>query len=152
MSTYRHDYETAWFHIDYGPSSLFERVRFKMLGVHSLFFGKHFNRRSVERRIPADVLEKLTHFDASQWVLRMAEVRTDRGKFVNSTWEFTCDGESYWVSIGVGNYIKTVYRSRPDSGLGKCITGGELYDFVDRINRELMAAEDVVVTGLTGCV
>jgi len=141
MSAYRRDYGTAWFHVDFGPPSLFERVRFKMACVHTLFFGKHFNRRAAERDVSSAVLDELTHFDSSRWVLRMAEVRTDRGKFVNSTWEIICDGEAYWVSIGVGNYIKTVYRCGPTSGLGKCVRYGELYEFVEKVNRELMDAE-----------
>ena len=77
--------------------------------------------------------------DASTWMRKTAEVRTDRGKFVNSAWERVIDGHHYWGTIG--NYVKTIV-DRTTSGMDKCVRSGELYDFVERVNAELMDAED----------
>ncbi len=130
--------ETIRFHVDFGPSSLFERVRYKMKDVHKLYMdGKHFNKRVSERDIPADVIIKLQDFDCCEWVLKTAEVRKDRGKFINSTWEVLCNGNPYWVTIGVGNYITTIVL-RDSSGMNKCIRNGEYYDYVESVNRKLM--------------
>lgn len=138
---YRENYEKVRFHIEFGPESLFERVRFKMKDVHKLYLdGSHFRKRMDERNIPSSVMELLQQFDASIWTLKTAEVRKDRGKFVNSTWEIVLQGERYWVTIGMGNYIKTIVR-REASGMDKCVRKGEYYDFVERVNRELIDAE-----------
>ena len=130
--------ETVRFHIDFGPPSLFERVRFKMKDVHKLYLdGTHFNKRLSERDSPEDVIEKLKAFDCCEWTLKTAEVRKDRGKFVNSTWEVLCNGNPYWVTISVGNFITTIVL-RNSSGMDKCIRNGEYYDFVESVNRKLM--------------
>lgn len=133
--------ELVRFHVDYGPTSLFERVRFKMRDVHSLKMdGAHFNSRMSERNIPPEIIDCLTSFDINEWSLKTAEVRKDRGKFYNSTWERVIDGKRYWVTIGIGDFITTIV-CKDSSGVDKCIRNGELYDFVEKINRELMAAE-----------
>ncbi len=136
---YRENYPKARFHIQFGPASLFERVRFKMKDVHKLYLdGTHYKKRLSERDIPPVIMEALLEFDVSSWKLQTAEVRTDRGKFVNSTWEKVVDGHHYWVTIGMGNYVKTIV-DRTTSGLDKCIRSGELYDFVESVNSQLMA-------------
>ena len=130
--------ENVRFHVDFGPSSLFERVVFKMKDVHKLYMdGAHFNKRLSERNIPEYVIEKLKSFDCNEWTLKTAEVRKDRGKFVNSTWEVICCGNPYWVTIGVGNYITTIVL-RDSSGMNKCLRNGDYYDFVEAVNRKLM--------------
>lgn len=144
---YRENYPKARFHIQFGPSSLFERVRFKMKDAHKLYLqGTHYKKRLSERDIPTDILEALLDFDANTWTLQTAEVRTDRGKFVNSTWEKTIDGHNYWGTIGIGYYVKTIV-DKTTSGIAKCIRSGELYDFVERINAQLIAEERGVVGG-----
>ena len=143
---YRETYPKARFHVEFGPPSLFERVHFKMKDAHKLYLaGTHYQRRLSERDIPLGILEALLDFDASTWTLKTAEVRTDRGKFVNSTWERVIDGHHYWVTIGIGNYVKTIV-DRATSGMDKCIRSGELYDFVEKVNADLMAAEEVACT------
>ena len=138
---YKANYETARFHVEFGPESLFVRVRFKMGNVHKLYLdGKHFKQRLDDRAIPDDIVHALCDFDINSWVLRTAEVRTDRGKFVNSTWERALYGHRYQVTIGMGNYVKTIV-DRTSSGVDKCIHGGELYDLVSRVNDELMREE-----------
>lgn len=138
---YSETYPKARFHIQFGPPSLFERVRFKMQDAHKLYLnGTHYKKRLSERNIPPEILEALLDFDANTWALQTAEVRTDRGKFVNSTWEKVIDGHRYWVTIGIGNYVKTIVE-RTTSGMDKCIRSGELYNFVEGVNAQLMADE-----------
>lgn len=138
---YQENYPKARFHIHFGPPSLFERVRFKMRDVHKLYLdGTHFKKRVSERNIPPEILEALLQFDAATWTLQTAEVRTDRGKFVNSTWERIIEGRHYRVTIGMGNYVKTIVN-RTTSGMDKCQRSGSLYDFVESVNAELMASE-----------
>lgn len=138
---YKVDYKTARFHIEFGPKSLFDRVLFKMKDEHKLYLeGTHFKQRLGERDIPEDIIQALCDFDAKTWTLCTAEVRADRGKFVNSTWERILNGHRYQVTIGMGNYIKTIV-DRTTSGVEKCIRAGELYDMVAEVNAELMKAE-----------
>ena len=142
---YRENYPKARFHIQFGSPALFERVRFKMQDAHKLFLdGTHYKKRLSERDISPVILEALLDFDVNTWILQTAEVRTDRGKFVKSTWEKVIDGHHYWVTIGIGNYVKTI-ADRTTSGMDKCIRFGELYDFVEHINTELMAAEELPI-------
>ena len=126
------------FHVDFGPSALFERVRFKMKDVHRLYIdGNHYVKRKKERNIPEDVIEKIRCFDSNEWILKTAEVRPDKGKFLNSTWEVVYNGKAYWVTIGIGNYIITIVQ-RNSNGQELCIRGGDYYDFVEAVNRKLM--------------
>lgn len=139
---YKENYSKARFHIQFGPASLFERVRFKMKDAHRLYLdGTHYQKRLSERNIPPEILRALCSFDAETWELKTAEVRTDRGKFVNSTWEKVIDGHRYQVTIGMGNYVKTIV-DRTSSGMDKCIRSGELFDFVEHVNAELMREEE----------
>lgn len=138
---YYEKFQRGRFHIEFGPPSLFERVFFKMKDVQKLYMdGVHFKTRAAEREIPPEILEKLTYFDSSKWVLKTAEVRMDRGKFVNSTWETECNGKKYWVTISVGSFIKTIVQKKT-SGVDKCIRKGVYFDFVEKVNRELMDDE-----------
>lgn len=139
---YKEAYQKARFHILFGPQSLFDRVRFKMSGVQKLYLeGSHYRKRVSERSIPQEILNELLIFDSKTWDLQTAEVRIDRGRFVNSTWEKVVDGHRYQVTIGMGNYVKTIVE-KTTSGMDKCVRSGELYDFVERVNTELMDAED----------
>jgi hypothetical protein len=138
---FKANYQTARFHKDFGPSSLFMRVNFKMKGTQKLYLdGKHFVQRKEERAIPDDILNALCDFDISSWELINAEVRIDRGKFVNSTWEKILNGRRYQVTIGMGNYVTTIV-DRTSSGVEKCFREGEFYDYVEQVNKELMEAE-----------
>lgn len=131
------------FHIEFGPESLFERVMFKMKDVHTLHMdGPHFKERMEQRNIPDEIYEKLINFNIDEWTLKTVEVRKDRGKFYNSTWEYIYDNKKYWVSIGLGDLVETIVV-KESSGVDKCIRSGELFDFVERVNRELMEAEEV---------
>ena len=129
------------FSVEFGPASLFERVYFKMRDVHSLkAHGQHYMERIRQRHIPDEVLQAVTDFKTKDWRLVTAEVRKDRGKFYNSTWEYQFDGKRYWLTIGLGNVIETIVE-KDSSGIEKCIQSGEIYDFVDDVNQKLMLAE-----------
>ena len=135
---YKQDYKRVRFHIEFGPASLFERVQYKMKDVTKLYMdGTHFRKRLSERDIPDAVISKLQQFDSSVWTLKTASVREDRGKFVDSTWEVEIDGVRYWVTIGMGNYIRTIVV-KETSGIEKCIREGTYFDFVDQVNKDLM--------------
>lgn len=108
MPLYKQNYNRDRFHVEFGPPSLFERVRFKMKDVTTLYMdGVHFQTRASERNIPDEVMSRLLQFDINEWRVVTASVRDDRGKFVDSTWEIVIDGVRYWVTIGMGTFIKT---------------------------------------------
>jgi hypothetical protein len=141
MGNYKEDYKRVRFHIEFGPTSLFERVKYKMRDVRKLYLnGTHFEERMTNRNIPENVVRKLEYFDINEWELVTASVRSDRGKFVDSTWEVCVDDLRYWVTIGMGNYVRTIVV-KDSSGVEKCVRGGDFYEFVERVNRELMDAE-----------
>lgn len=131
----------ARFHKDFGPASLFERVLFKMQNVHMVKrTSEHFKVRFESRHIPDIVLKKIDSFNVNEWNLVTCEVRCDSGKFVNSTWEYICENDRYWLTIGFGNVAETIVKKQ---GLGKTniITSGILFDFVDKVNSLLMENE-----------
>lgn len=109
MPFYKQSYKRIRFHVEFGPPSLFERVRFKMKDVTTLYMdGVHFQTRASERNIPDDIMARLLQFDINEWRVVTASVREDRGKFIDSTWEIVIDGVRYWVTIGMGTFIKTI--------------------------------------------
>lgn len=77
-------------------------------------------------------LEALQHFDQDRWRLMTAEVRADKGRFVNTAWSVDVDDQEWWVIIGFNSTMKTVIRAaRRKLALGPGIVrSGELYDFV----------------------
>ncbi|MET8766532.1 hypothetical protein [Streptomyces sp. NPDC004658] len=85
-------------------------------------------------------LETLTRFDPASWELVSAEVRTDTGKWVKSTWRVRADERDWWVVIGLGNALVTVIDVDPNRrGMGAgIVTAGPLYARVDAVNAELM--------------
>lgn len=138
MAFYKQNYKRVRFHVEFGPSSLFERVRYKMRDVTTLYMdGVHFPTRASERNIPYEVMSRLLQFDINKWKVVTASVREDRGKFVDSTWEIVIYGVRYWVTIGMGTFIKTIVI-KETSGVESCIRSGEYYDFVEKVNRKLM--------------
>ena len=74
--------------------------------------GDHYRQRKIERNIPAYVLDKITNFNAAEWRPVMCEVRTDKGKFINSTWELNFDGRAYRITIGFNNLVMTVVTKK----------------------------------------
>lgn len=131
-------FPVARFHTLTGPPELFERVRFKMRDVRLLkTHARHVQDRSYERGAP---LEQLQNFDPDRWRLMTAEVRTDKGKFVNTAWSTEVDGQEWWIVIGFNATMKTVIRAAQGKrALGAdVVRSGELYDFVATVNRQLM--------------
>jgi hypothetical protein len=99
----------------------------------------HFKLRAGERTAPD---EELKDFDPEVWKLVSAEVRTDTGKFVNSAWDLNVGGRRWRVVIGLHDTVETTFTVKNTRGAGGVIVrGGALYDFVDRVNRELMRGE-----------
>lgn len=138
--------ELVRFNAEFGPQSLFDRVKYKMQDVHELYMGgAHYNEQTSARDIPEDVIAHIRDFKTEEWKLVTAEVRADRGKFYNSTWEYAYNNERYWMTIGIGNYVVTIVR-KDSSGVDKCIREGEFYDYVEKVNRKLMEAESETVT------
>lgn len=138
MAVYKQNYKRVRFHVEFGPPSLFERVRFKMKDVTTLYMdGTHFQARASERNIPDCIMARLLRFDIDEWRVVTASVREDRGKFVDSTWEIVIDGVRYWVTIGMGTFIKTIVI-KETSGVENCIRSGDYFDFVEEVNRKLM--------------
>ncbi|MFI5569409.1 hypothetical protein ACIA6T_19085 [Streptomyces sp. NPDC051740] len=93
--------------------------------------------RLEQRGAPLDML---TRFEPESWELVSAEVRTDTGKWVKSTWRVWADERSWWVVVGLGNALVTVIDVDPRRrGMGEgIVTGGPLYARVDAVNAELM--------------
>ena len=108
--------------------------------------GVHFQTRASERNIPDDVMSRLLQFDINEWKVVTASVREDRGKFVDSTWEIVIDGVRYWVTIGMGTFIKTIVI-KETSGVENCIRSGKYYDFVEKVNRKLID-EDLEINAI----
>lgn len=129
----------ARFHVDSGPPSLFERVRFvfrhpRTLRLHAV----HFQQRATEREVPVALLEG---FDSTHWDLRTVEVRTDTGKFVKTGWRGRLNGETWWLVLGYNDTVQTAYPSKKSGDGPDIVRSGELHAFVERVNRELMDAE-----------
>ena len=138
---YKENYKRVRFHIEFGPASLFERVLFKMKDVHKLYLdGVHFKSRTAERKIPDSIKQRLVQFNINEWKLVTASVRADKGKFVDSTWELILNDIRYWVTIGIGQYVRTIVI-KDSSGIENCVRFGEFYDFVDAVNCQLMNEE-----------
>jgi hypothetical protein len=80
-------------------------------------------------------------FDADEWDLRTAEVNARTGKFVSSSWSRSIDGQWWWIVIGLNDTLLTIIDTNK-FGLGPCVVQrGELYNFVEKTNSALMAAE-----------
>lgn len=128
-----HQFETERFHVETGPDSLFERVRSVMDEPRELRIDPdHVKQRSAERDAP---IEELKQFDPDQWELKTAEVRTDKGMFVNTAWACKADGRDWWVIIGFEDTVMTVIET-DKNGLGpKIVTEGDLYNRVKQVNK-----------------
>jgi hypothetical protein len=103
----------------------------------------HFKLRAGERATPA---VELKDFDPRIWKLVSAEVRTDTGKFVNSAWDVNVSGRRWrvvigLVVIGLHDAVETAFTVNDARGPREVVRGGMLYDFVERVNRELMQGE-----------
>jgi hypothetical protein len=130
----------ARFHVETGPKSLFDRVKFKLQGRRELrVHAGHFQQRAYDRDAPLDLIKS---FDAGEWELMTVEVRADTGRFVNSAWRRIIGGAPWWIVIGLHDTLETVIHAGRKKGLGESIVrGGELYQFVERVNRDLMSGE-----------
>jgi hypothetical protein len=133
-------FQTSRFHVDFGPKSLFQRVRTKMSGVRQLrVHAEHFRRRATERLAP---IQQLRHFDSNESELVIAEVRDDTCKFVSSTWRRRIGDKTWWIVIGLHNTLETAY-SGEKSGVGSgIVTEGELFGRVASVNADLIRRDE----------
>lgn len=131
-------FQASRFHVESCPDSLFARVR-HILSEPVLLKaqGAHVTVRLGQRGAPLDTV---TRFDPGTWQLVSAEARTDTGKWVKSTWRVRADGRSWWVVVGLGNALVTVFDVDPRRrGRGDgIVTGGHVYAHVDVVNAALM--------------
>jgi hypothetical protein len=125
------------FHVDSGPASLFERVRQVFDGpVRLKVHGRHLAERTAGVDAP---LAELDSFDPAAWQLMTVEARQDTGRFVTTAWRRKIDGTTWWVVIGYGNTVRTLFR-KPNRGRGpEIVTEGPIFDLVDRVNAALVA-------------
>ncbi len=136
-------YELRDFHIDVGPSSLFERVRFKLQKLRSLK-----NMRPFKDRGPRALQKALSRFNSSDWQLISAGVRDDTGKFVTSTWRRVFENKCWQLVIGYEGIIVSLSEvSTPQTDLtDQYIKRGTiLYNFVEQVSHELMVADGQAV-------
>lgn len=133
------NFKDARFHVDYGPTALFERIRFKFQDARELqLHGSHFEMRAQDRAAP---IKNFRHFNPKIWKLVMAEVRTDTGKFVNTTWEVEIAEQLWWVVIGFNDTIMTVIgvnKGRKGSSSPDIIRNGDLHRFVEDVYATLI--------------
>lgn len=131
--------EIARFHIDTGPESLFERVRFKMKGVRQLaLHGSHVQQRANEREAPLDLIQS---FSSNDWELRTADVDVKKGKFVKSAWYKKFGDRGWWIVIGIGDVLMTVIETDKFGYGPDIVHSGNLYEHVARVNKKLMKEE-----------
>lgn len=131
--------EVARFHVATGPEPLFERVRQVLAGVRQLrMHGPHLRERVAGQDAPLADLEK---FDPSLWELILVEARTDTGRFVSTTWRRRYPEADWWVVIGFGDTVRTLYHaSRGKNGRGSgVVTEGPLWDLANDVNTKLIA-------------
>lgn len=136
------NFSKSRFHIKYGPKSLFYRVQYVMKDVKQLkLHSTHFKNRKKQREIDDNILEEINNFNSDDWNLITAEIRNDKGKFINSTWEKEFIDEKIWIVIGFNNVVETVIIKESD-GLGyNYIKKGKLYKKVQKVNQKLMNNE-----------
>jgi hypothetical protein len=129
-------FQTIRFHKATGPDSLFARVQQKMAektGLH--FHGLHFRQRANERNIDKQLIKD---FPSAAWEVMEAEVRTDSGKFVSSSWRKKVGNNFLWIVIGFGETIKTAFWSNGYK-LGPSVEReSSFYFFVDEVNQALL--------------
>ncbi|MEU7820380.1 hypothetical protein [Catellatospora sp. NPDC049133] len=130
----------ARFHAETGPEPLFVRVRQVLSSVRELrLHGGHLAERTVGTDAP---LADLRAFDPAAWDLILVEARQDTGKFVSTTWRRRYPNGEWWVVIGFGDTVRTLYQASGNKralGAG-IVTAGPLWDLVYQVNTSLVEA------------
>jgi hypothetical protein len=98
---------------------------------------KRLLMRTIFHTIPRGAI---ADFWSAAWELIEAEVRTDNGKFVSSTWRKPVGGRYLWIAIGFGG-VEAAYWDRDPSSCPPVVRCGPLFDMVAEVNSRLMAAE-----------
>ena len=128
------------FHVDTGPTSLFERVLFKFSDVESLSLQVQNFKKNDTMNTPDEIYDALVCFDRSKLNLIMAETRNDSGKFISSTWSIQTTDGTYWVEIGFNNSIKSIIKPTRKQN-PEVIKSGNMFNFVSEVNDKLMKRE-----------
>lgn len=115
---------------------MFERVKLitgknPVLKLHAPHLKKRLSQRGI-------LEEDLNVLQQGEWELMTAEVRVGKGKFVNCAWRKPYRDTFLWVVIGFGETVEAVILKDGDGLNDQVVTSGELYDFVDEVNRNLM--------------
>jgi hypothetical protein len=138
-SNWNPNWKLPRFHIDIGPSSLFERIHYIFAQPRTLSLNtKHFQ----EKAVPADIVDLIKSFDSKDWKLVSAEVFKGSGKFAKTAWRRTVGQDVWHVVIGYGNVVVTCYQVQEGSGSGrsKSLTPSDpFYAKVEAVNAQLMA-------------
>ncbi len=143
-----------WFYSEFGPSSLFERVKHVMSGKPKIIIDRPlFRARIRELQVPNEVLGEIESFDTTKWLPLAAEVNYNTGEFTSSSWGRKFDSKYYVIIIGLGNVALTVWETHSSSEnnnlmqlekkVGRYAKGGPFYEFVKEVNRNLMESEKV---------
>ncbi|MDH6465048.1 hypothetical protein M2302_005249 [Micromonospora sp. A200] len=130
--------QVARFHVQTGPEPLFVRVRQVFTDPRQLrLHGSHLRERTAGRDAPIDDLKR---FESDAWELMLVEARTDTGRFVSTTWRRSYPDADWWVVVGFGDTVRTLYRASPGkSGRGDGIViGGPLWDLANEVNAKLI--------------
>lgn len=74
----------------------------------------------------------------------LVDARTDTGRFVSTTWRRRYAEADWWVVMGFGDTVRTLYRaSRGKHGRGEgIVTGDPLWDLANDVNAKLIALAD----------
>ncbi|GLX06176.1 UNVERIFIED_ORG: hypothetical protein FHR35_005660 [Microbispora rosea subsp. rosea] len=129
----------ARFHVETGPDSLFARVRQVLSGARQLgLHGSHLVERVADTNAP---MADLKPFNPIEWELVLVEARKDTGKFVSTTWRRSYQDGEWWVVIGFGDVVRTLYRASENKralGAG-IVTEGPLWEMVSDVNARLLS-------------
>lgn len=132
-------YDTLDFHVDIGPESLFQRVRFKF-HTPTRLKGRTPYR---DPKYGSDLQAALLNFNASDWDLRIVQVRNDSGKFVTTIWRRAFGEECWWIVLGYEGVIQSLFQVEgSETGItDKTVRPGQVFDFVAKVNDDLMIAD-----------
>lgn len=134
-------YELLTFHKEFGPSSLFERIRFKFLDPPTRRLNTSVSIRRMS--LPQVINLALDAFNPAEWDLVWAKVRSDTGKFTTTSWRREVQASYWWVVMGYGDFVFRVFVTKlgVDGLNSDVIESGDQYTFVEKVNRDLMEAE-----------
>lgn len=133
------DFNSLRFRADWGPESLFHRIRVKFKNRKLVEFNVHGTERYTERQIDPHIISEATNFEPREWELIQAAVSPKTYKFVTTTWERRFGKDRIWLIIGMYHQIVSIYY-KDGTGYGQDnIINKEnpIYQIVDEVNSDL---------------